>query len=192
MKLNPAKGRRRSGGRRRRSGGLRSSFSASGVMGSVKQAFSRDIVMTGVGLFGTGVAYKLIMSKYGPKPTGQVDSAGNKTYTSTLPMAASQIGSILYGIGIPVAVGMLTRRFSPAISNGAYLFGVSSLINQYIGPTVNTEIAKLAGTSAYVRGRIPSIPGVGRLGNGGRPAVAGAGNFPGYPNIFPTNSFARR
>ncbi len=165
-----------------------------GIVGSVKAAFSKDLVYTGLGAFGTGVATRLILAKFGPV-AGAKDSAGNTTYTSTLPGATTKTGLTLYGVGIPIALGIFARRFSPALSNGAYLYGISTLINTYLAPTVNAEIAKLSGTAAYIGGgrRLAGVPGVGRIpGPRTHTAVDQFSNFPGQRQLFATNAWNKQ
>ncbi len=161
MKMNPRKGRLRSG---RRSGGKRKGGMAGGIMSSVKHAFSKELMLTGLGLFSTGVAFRILINKT-TKATTNAD--GTKTYTSSLPLMNDQIGQTLYGVGVPIIVGMLTRRFSPAFSNGCYLGAANTLINTYLAPPVNTEVNKLLkvnATAAYIGGgrRLAGVPGVGR------------------------------
>lgn len=160
LRLNPRRRSRRAG---RRSGGGGGGGALSGLKGSVKQAFSKELLMMGAGVFLTGVAYTVLIAK----TTKSETKDGKTTYTSSLPLGNDQIGGLLYGVGIPIAVGFLTRKW-PAFSRGAYLSSVMTLIKMYIGPSVEAEIKKLAkidttaGTSAYIRRGLP-LAGVGRL-----------------------------
>ena len=183
MLLNPRKRSRRSGGRRR---GSRRSYAA-GVVGSVKQVFSKDLVMTGLGLFAGATATSIVWQKYGPKKTG-TDSTGKDVYESTLPLATTTLGPLLYGVGIPAILGMFVRRWSPALGNGVYLSAVNSLIQAYVAPAVDSTVKQLAGTSAYIRSTGSYLPAA----NGRNLLTSPVGNFPGQRPLFPTTAFGKR
>lgn len=184
--MNP---RKRRGGRRR-GGSRRSSMSARGVMGAVKQAFSKDLIMTGAGVFATGIAWQMLLSK---TTTISTDSAGKTTAVSSLPGGNSSTGALAWRIAFPIVIGAFSRRFSPSFSNGAYLYGISNLINTYVAPQVNSLISSttaVAGTSAYLRPM--RAYGTGYPFGNRNLLTQGVSNFPGQKPLFAQSITARR
>lgn len=169
-----------------------------GIKAGIKHAFSKEIVMTGVGLFAAQTAFRIMVAKTTVPAVDKDGKAimktdGTQAKMSKLPLGNDMLGQILYSIGIPVVIGIASRKFSPGFSNGAYLYAINQLIDAYVAPTINAEVNKIAKVnagSAYVRYGMSNVANVGRIS--GRPAIAPVGNLPGYPAIYPQNSMSRR
>ena len=185
VRMNPVSRKR---GRRR--GGRRSSGGSRGMIGGIKNAFRGDTIKIAAGVMLGGIAFDFVNAYF--RKAAPTAANANAT-VSTLPLSDNPIAPYLYGGGIPIVVGMLVSRWSPAIGNGMKIAGVYNVLNTAIGPTVRSEVAalqsKIQGGSAYLgmRGPRAYIPAAN-----GQNLIRGTSNFTGQRPLFAQSAFARR